>query len=50
MGWMTRFQFPAEAMMGFFFTTASRSTLGLTQLPIQMIPGTLFSGSKATEA
>jgi hypothetical protein len=31
----------------FLFTTASRTALGLTQPPIQWVPGSLSLGSKA---
>jgi hypothetical protein len=42
MGWMTRVQFLARAMMGFFlFTTMSRPVLGPTQPPFHRVPGAL---------
>jgi hypothetical protein len=39
----SRFRFPAGAW-NFFFATASRTTLGPTQSPIQWVPGALFLG------
>jgi len=48
MGWLTRFQFLAGAMKGFFlFATTSRPTLGNTQpCPIQLIRGAHSLGVK----
>jgi hypothetical protein len=43
-GWTTRVRFPA--VQDFFFSTASRPTLGPTQPPIQLVPGALSLGVK----
>jgi hypothetical protein len=43
----SRVRFPAGGGLGIFlFTTASRTALGPTQLPIQRVPGTLSLGVK----
>jgi hypothetical protein len=43
MGWTTEFKFPVGEISFFFFflriATASRPALGLTQPPIQRVPG-----------
>jgi hypothetical protein len=45
--WMSRVQFPAGAITGFFlFATTSRLALGPTQLPMQGVPGALSLGVK----
>jgi hypothetical protein len=44
---MAGVRFPAGSMLGIFlFTTASRTALGLTQPPIQWVPGALSMGVK----
>jgi hypothetical protein len=44
MGWTARVRFPA--VKDFYFSTASRLTLGPTQSPTQRVPGTLSPGVK----
>jgi hypothetical protein len=40
----SRVRFPGRGMMGILFTTASRTALGPTQLPILWVPGALSLG------
>jgi len=47
MGWTTRVQFPAGAVMGLFlFATLSRLALGPTQPPSYSVPRALTPGIK----
>jgi hypothetical protein len=45
MGWMAGVGFPAGEKY-FLFCTGSRPALGLTQPPIQLVPGALSLGAK----
>jgi len=51
MGWTTKVEFLAGAMMKFFlFTTASRPALESTHPPIQCVPGALYPWGKVPGA
>jgi hypothetical protein len=45
-GWMISGSSPGRGWEFFFFTTESRPALGLTQSPIQWVPGALSLGVK----
>jgi hypothetical protein len=46
MAWATGVQFLAGTMVEFFLFAIARPSLGLTQLPIQWVPGALIPGVK----